>query len=64
MGATAGHPLVGRSNEGPSPLIHLLQYDGFMDNRYYPRYPAKIVGMGEWLNTLAHTIIQCQRHSH
>jgi hypothetical protein len=29
MGATAGHPLVGRSNEGPSPLIHLSQYDGF-----------------------------------
>lgn len=30
MGATARHPLVGRSNEGPSPLIHLLQYaEGF-----------------------------------
>jgi hypothetical protein len=36
----------------------------FMDNDDYPRYPAEIMVMGEWLNTLAHTIIQCQRHSH
>ena len=28
------------------------------------RYPAETMVMGEWLNTLAHTIIQCQRHSH
>jgi hypothetical protein len=35
-----------------------------LDNDDYPRYPAKIMVMGEWLNTLAHTIIQCQRHSH
>ena len=35
-----------------------------MDNDDYPRYPAEIMVMGEWLNTLAHTIIQCHRHSH
>jgi hypothetical protein len=35
-----------------------------MDNDDYPRYPTEIMVMGEWLNTLAHTIIQCQRHSH
>jgi translation elongation factor P/translation initiation factor 5A len=34
-----------------------------MDNDDYPRYPAQIMAMGE-LNTLAHTINQCQRHSH
>jgi hypothetical protein len=25
--------------------------------------PAEIMVLGEWLNTLAYTIIQCQRHS-
>jgi len=29
-----------------------------MDNRDYPRYPPEIVVMGEWLNTLAHMVIQ------
>jgi hypothetical protein len=28
-----------------------------MDNRDYPRYPAEIMVMGDWLNTLAHTMI-------
>ena len=28
------------------------------------RYPAEIMGHEGVLNTLAHTIIQCQRHSH
>jgi hypothetical protein len=36
----------------------------FMDSSDYPRYPAEIVVMGEWLDTLAHTRIQWQRHSH
>ncbi|MDT5304073.1 MAG: hypothetical protein QOG79_7617, partial [Mycobacterium sp.] len=30
-----------------------------MDNRDYPRYPPEIVVTGEWLDTLAHTRIQC-----
>ena len=29
-----------------------------MDNDDYPRYPAEIVAMGEWLYTLAHKVIQ------
>jgi hypothetical protein len=36
----------------------------FKGNRDYPRYPAETMVMGEWLNTLAHTIIQCQRHTY
>ena len=44
---------------------HVLQcHRKKVDNHAYPRYPAEIMVMGEWLNTLAHTIIQCQRHSH
>src|SRR6478736_1500305 len=56
-----GH-LDGRS---PNTLKHNMVTAHFvMDNDDYPRYPAEIMVMGEWLNTLAHTIIQCQRHSH
>jgi hypothetical protein len=35
----------------------------FMDKIDYPRYPAEIMVMGEWLNTLAHKVIQGQRRS-
>ncbi len=45
-------------------VIHLMKTETLlMDNDDYPRYPAQIMVMGE-LNTLAHKIIQCQRHSH
>ena len=30
---------------------------------HYPRYPAEIPAMGEWLNTLAHKVIQGPRCS-
>ena len=29
-----------------------------MDNDDYPRYPAEIVAIGEWLYTLAHKVIR------
>ena len=30
----------------------------FVDKIDYPRYPAEIQAIGEWLNTLAHKVIQ------
>ena len=65
---TAGYRGSGGSQEveadGPAKAVVSVSNTEFMDNDDYSRYPAEIMVMGEWLNTLAHTIIQCQRHSH
>jgi hypothetical protein len=65
---TAGDRGSGGSQEveadEPAKAVVSVGNTELMDNDDYPRYPAEIMVMGEWLNTLAHTIIQCQRHSH
>jgi hypothetical protein len=53
-----------RKIAGGAYVVPDREYPRFMDNDDYPRYPAEIMVMGEWLNTLAHKIIQCQRHSY
>jgi hypothetical protein len=45
------------------PRRNVLGCSYLMDKRYYPRYPAAIAAIGEWLNTLAHTVIQGQGRS-
>jgi len=52
------------TDEPAKAVVSVSNTEFFMDIYDYARYPAKIMVMGEWLNTLAHTIIQCQRHSY